>query len=252
LRCWSANDADRPVARLAPSEIVSRREGWSKALSLKQRSRIVTWLFRPNRLRSPCHLESNARKAKPVGTGGSCPFLGGKLDENVVALDSSTAYHPSRVSGDPTEKSPMTAGRSLQRYGGRVRERLRYAQLQVRFRCNQGPRRPAIFDDSDDTRCGIWRYETRKHPPLCLPSPLLSRNSPIQSPTSTLHFRNPTLQNSRVFPGFIDFSGDSATIRTRIQRYMARKDQGGVAESPKMPGLDDPVDSRLECYWFRR
>jgi hypothetical protein len=50
---------------------------------------------------------------------------------------------------DPTEKSPMTAGRSLQRYG------LRYARLQVRFRCHQGPWRPAIFHDSDDTRCGI-------------------------------------------------------------------------------------------------
>jgi hypothetical protein len=53
-------------------------------------------------------------------------------------------------------------------------------------------------------------------------------------------------------PRFYCLSGVSATIRTRIQRYMARKDQGGVADSPKMPGLGDPVDSRLECYWSGR
>ena len=48
LRCWSANDADRPVALLTLSEILSRVEGWPKTLSQKQRSKIVTWLSRPN------------------------------------------------------------------------------------------------------------------------------------------------------------------------------------------------------------
>jgi len=48
LRCWSANDADRPVALLALSEILSRRKGWPRALSLEQSSKIAAWLSRPN------------------------------------------------------------------------------------------------------------------------------------------------------------------------------------------------------------
>jgi hypothetical protein len=48
LRCWSANDADRPVALLTLSEIFPRMEGWPKALSRKQKSKVVTWLSLPN------------------------------------------------------------------------------------------------------------------------------------------------------------------------------------------------------------
>jgi hypothetical protein len=47
-RCWSANDADRPIAILALSEILSRQSGWPKALSKEQRSKVVGWLSRPN------------------------------------------------------------------------------------------------------------------------------------------------------------------------------------------------------------
>lgn len=47
-RCWAANDADRPIAILALSEILSRQSGWSKALSEQQRSKISGWLSRPN------------------------------------------------------------------------------------------------------------------------------------------------------------------------------------------------------------
>lgn len=47
-RCWAANDANRPIAILALSEILSRQSGWSKALSEEQRSEVVGWLSRPN------------------------------------------------------------------------------------------------------------------------------------------------------------------------------------------------------------
>lgn len=47
-RCWSANDADCPIAILALSEILSRQSGWPKALSKEQRSKVVGWLSRPN------------------------------------------------------------------------------------------------------------------------------------------------------------------------------------------------------------
>jgi hypothetical protein len=48
LRCWSANDADRPIALLTLYEIYPRMEGWPKALSRKQKSKFITWLSRPN------------------------------------------------------------------------------------------------------------------------------------------------------------------------------------------------------------
>jgi hypothetical protein len=47
-RCWAANDADRPIAILALSEILSMQSGWPKALSREQRSKVVGWLSRPN------------------------------------------------------------------------------------------------------------------------------------------------------------------------------------------------------------
>lgn len=47
-RCWAANDADRSIAILALSEILSREPGWTRALSEEQRSKIVGWLSRPD------------------------------------------------------------------------------------------------------------------------------------------------------------------------------------------------------------
>jgi hypothetical protein len=47
-RCWTANDADLPVALLTLSEILSRSDGWPQALSNEQRLKIVAWLSRPN------------------------------------------------------------------------------------------------------------------------------------------------------------------------------------------------------------
>lgn len=49
------------------------------------------------------------------------------------------------------------------------------------------------------------------------------------------------------FPSFIDFFGGQGDDPDSLHRYMAGRDQGGVADSPKMPGLRDPVDSRLGC-----
>jgi hypothetical protein len=47
-RCWSANDADLPIAILALSEILSKQSGWPTALSKEQRSKVVGWVSRPN------------------------------------------------------------------------------------------------------------------------------------------------------------------------------------------------------------
>ncbi|SHI14838.1 hypothetical protein [Bradyrhizobium erythrophlei] len=47
-RCWSANDADLPIAIMALSEILSKQSGWPKALSKEQRSKVVGWVSRPN------------------------------------------------------------------------------------------------------------------------------------------------------------------------------------------------------------
>jgi hypothetical protein len=145
----------------------------------------------------------------------------------------------------------MSAGRSLQRYGGALASGSSTPGSSY-FRCHQGPWRPAIFHVSGDTRCGILRYETRKHPSLSRPPPLLFRNSPIQSPTSPLQLRNSTLQNARLFPGFVDFSGNSATIRTRIHRYTARQDRGGGRGFTNNARLGRSGRTRLESYPFRR
>jgi hypothetical protein len=59
-RCWTANEADRPIAILALSEILSRQSGWPKALSEEHRSTIVGWLSRPT-----VHF---ARRANPPPT----------------------------------------------------------------------------------------------------------------------------------------------------------------------------------------
>jgi hypothetical protein len=47
IRCWSANDADRPVALLLLSDILSRQKGWLDALSKKHKTLIAGWLSRP-------------------------------------------------------------------------------------------------------------------------------------------------------------------------------------------------------------
>jgi hypothetical protein len=47
-RCWSANDADLPIAILALSEILPRQSSWPKVLSKEQRLKVVGWLSRPN------------------------------------------------------------------------------------------------------------------------------------------------------------------------------------------------------------